>query len=84
MTEPQAGAIFGAGSNRTCREAATAIGTYVLQYFLDAARTECAFIGTNACCGRIGWQIAVAEFTRGEVLTWSFILQIDNECRMVA
>ena len=65
MTETQAGAVFGSGSNRACREAATAVGTYVLQYFLDTVRTECTFIGTNARCARIGWQIAVTEFTIG-------------------
>ena len=65
MTETQAGAVFVSGSNGACGKAATAVGTYVVEYSLDTVRTEGAFIGTDARCGRIRWQIAITEFTVG-------------------
>lgn len=65
MSETHAGAVFASGSNWACREAAAAVGAYVLEYSLDTVRTEGTFIGTNTRCGRIWWQIAVTEFTIG-------------------
>jgi hypothetical protein len=63
MAETQAGAAFVSGSNWSCREAAAAVGAYVLEYSLDTVRTKGTFIGTNARYGRIRRQAAVTEFT---------------------
>ena len=65
MMETDAGAVFASGSNGACRETATAVGTYVVEYSLHTVRTEGTFIGTDTRCGRIRWQIAITEFTIG-------------------
>jgi hypothetical protein len=65
MDETHTGAACGGWPNRSARETAAAVGTYIFEYLLDTIGAECAFIGAYACGGRIGWQIAVAKFTIG-------------------